>query len=72
MQLEFDFFTPYHRILDLVVDRGSEDYCDEENPRLWYAFCAATGREPRGRTVWTVKDVADWANYKIRQLQGDK
>lgn len=72
MQLEFDFFTPYHSILDMVADRYSEEPC-YEHPDLWSLFCYMSDRYPYGSSVsvWTVRDVADWANFKIRQTQGD-
>lgn len=73
MQLEFDFFTPYHKMLDIVPDRNSDEPCCEHFD-LWHAFCSLSDRYPYGSSMslWTVRDVADWANYKARQMQGDK
>lgn len=72
VQLEFDFFTPYHRLLDLVTDAKDTGNCGDRNPALWYAFCRLNHRpyDTHPMSVWTQRDIADWANMKIRQQQG--
>jgi len=72
MQQELDIFTPYHRLLDMVTDREDVKPCHEENPALWKAFCKLTNRVHDGPGVWTQRDISDWANMKIKAMQGDE
>jgi hypothetical protein len=72
MQLEFSFFTPYHRLLDLVTDVNDVHPCTVENPALWYAFCRLTNRMSDTPAVWSQRDIVTWANDKIRKAQGEK